>query len=200
MKLLLEIHGKLCKQFMCINLSSKLYLLRKMYSLKLAEGGDMIDHIVKFLERADKLKNLRKEMQNPHLSALLLCFLSPSYDTLITSGEARPEEELNSEFIKGKLTDEFQRRTESSNLSYENAYRALKSYRKKTYPKRDQNQFCTYCRRNNHTESNCCYLKNKNPKNQTNNGKQRQNSSLSEEMHSRRLAVKHTLGYNSEKK
>lgn len=95
------------------NLSSKLYLLRALYSIKLAENGDMINQIVKILETADRLKAIVEEIKDTHLSALLLWSLPPSYYTLITALEARNEAEPNSEFIKGKLTDEYQRRQES---------------------------------------------------------------------------------------
>lgn len=53
----------------CQNLSSKLYLVRKLYSTKLAEGVNMTDYVVKNSETADKLKGIK----DSHPSSLLLC-------------------------------------------------------------------------------------------------------------------------------
>ena len=39
-----------------VNLSSKLFLLRKLYSTKLEESGDLIKHSLNILELVDKLK------------------------------------------------------------------------------------------------------------------------------------------------
>lgn len=78
----------------------------------------MINHIVKILETVDKLRASVEEIKDSHLSALLLCSLSPSYDTLITALEARPENKLTSEFIKDKFTDGIQKRQENSNSPY----------------------------------------------------------------------------------
>lgn len=46
------------------NLSSKLYLLRKLYSTKLAKGGNMVNHITKILEITDKLSAIREEIKD----------------------------------------------------------------------------------------------------------------------------------------
>lgn len=43
-----------------------------------------------------------------------MCLLPPSDNTLITALEARPEDELSPNFIRSKLTDEFNRRQEMS--------------------------------------------------------------------------------------
>ncbi|XP_071037145.1 copia protein [Parasteatoda tepidariorum] len=82
------------------NLSSKLFLLRKLYNTKLEERGNMITHITKILEIVNKLKAIDEKISDSHLSAILLCSVPQSYDTLITALEARPEAELNSEFIR----------------------------------------------------------------------------------------------------
>lgn len=69
------------------NFSSKVYLLRKLYSTKLNEGGNMIAHITKILEIGDKLSAIGEIINSSHISALLLCSLLHSYDTLITALE-----------------------------------------------------------------------------------------------------------------
>ena len=58
-----------------VNLSSKLFLLRKLYSTKLEEGGDLNKHIVNILELVDKLKSIDENINDSHVSAILLCSL-----------------------------------------------------------------------------------------------------------------------------
>ena len=54
-------------------LSSKLFLLRKLHSLKLPENGDMNEHITKIYQIKDKLVAVGKQIADEHLAALLLC-------------------------------------------------------------------------------------------------------------------------------
>lgn len=97
----------------------QIIFVETLYITKLEEDGNMINRIINVLETTDKFKAIGEDINESHLSALLLCLLSSSYDTLVTAFEARSEEELNLEFIKGKLADKFQRRTENSDSSYE---------------------------------------------------------------------------------
>ncbi|GBN42341.1 Retrovirus-related Pol polyprotein from transposon TNT 1-94 [Araneus ventricosus] len=73
------------------NLSSKLFLLRKLYATKMSEDGNMNEHIAQTLELIDKLKTVGEEIKDDHIAALLLVSVPKSYDTLITALEARPE-------------------------------------------------------------------------------------------------------------
>ena len=141
------------------NLSSKLFLLRKLYSLKLSEGGNVNEHINKIYEIRDKLTAIGETINDQHLSALMLCSLPPSYDTLITALEARPELELTPAFIRSKLLDEFSKRVENTNDQGETAYKARKKFEKdKTYYKK----YCNYCHKSSHNKADCWHLKNKN--------------------------------------
>lgn len=87
------------------NCSNILYLLRKLYGAKLSENGNLIKHITHILEIIDKHSTI--EEIDSLICELLLCSLPPSYNTLSIVLEARPETGLNSEFINGKLTDEY---------------------------------------------------------------------------------------------
>lgn len=121
----------------------------------------MINHIVKIIKTADKLKAIGEEMKHSHLSALLLCSLPQSYDIFIRALEARPEDELSSDFIKGKLNDEFQMRRENSNSSNAAENRALKTNGKKPYKTSDNLKYCMYFHKSNHVKLNCWFLKTK---------------------------------------
>lgn len=63
-------------------LSSKLFLLRKLYSQKLSEGGDMNSHINNILTLRNKLSAIGEDIAKSHIVALLLCSIPHSYDAL----------------------------------------------------------------------------------------------------------------------
>lgn len=115
------------------NLSSKLFLLRKLYSQKLNEGGDMHAHINTILTLKDKLFAIGGEIKDSHIVALLLCSLPRSYDTLITALEARPENDLSLEFVKNKLTYEHSHRCENRNVSSNSREATYKVIKKKKH-------------------------------------------------------------------
>lgn len=61
-----------------LNLSIKLFLPRKLYSIKLYEGGNMVDHITKIYPTHDKLTANGKSINEQHLATVLLCSLPSS--------------------------------------------------------------------------------------------------------------------------
>lgn len=91
------------------NLNSKLYLLRKMYGLRLGKTQGMQEHINSMLELVEQLRGLGEKLRDNNVAALLLCSIPESYGSLITALEARPEAELTLEYVKGKLIDEYNR-------------------------------------------------------------------------------------------
>lgn len=60
------------------NLSSKFYLLRKLYSTKFTEGADMAKLYTNILGINDKQSALGKNIRGNHISTLLLYSLPPS--------------------------------------------------------------------------------------------------------------------------
>ena len=85
-----------------------------------------MDHIANIYQTRDKLISSGEEINDKHLSALFLCSLPGSYDTLISALESRNEEELTPEFIKSKLIDEYTKRTEKKDSEYTNVNSALR--------------------------------------------------------------------------
>ncbi|GBN12713.1 Retrovirus-related Pol polyprotein from transposon TNT 1-94 [Araneus ventricosus] len=139
------------------NLSSKLFLLRKLYATKMSEDGNMNEHISQMLELIDKLKAVGEEIKDDHIAALLLVSVPKSYDTLITALEARPENELTPELIKNKLTDEYNRRKEQvSDRNLAQAFKTNVSFKSRNQNKNDK--FCTFCKRPGHLRDFCYHL------------------------------------------
>lgn len=60
----------------------------------------MINHIIELLELKYKLSAIGENTTDSHISALLLCSLPSSYDTLITALEARTKLSLHSVSLK----------------------------------------------------------------------------------------------------
>ena len=100
----------------------------------------------------------------------MLRSLPKSYDNLITALEARPENELSSEFIRNKLIDEYNRRKDSSDSRQDNNSRAYKTYTKHNNYRRE-NKYCTNCKQKTHNTHECWHLKDKS----TNNSKKYHN-------------------------
>lgn len=101
------------------NFSSKLHVLRKLYSTKLNKGGNLITRITKLMELIDTFAAVGKNI------ALVLCLLPPLYHTQITALKARIDIELTSSFIKSKLINNYNRRVENS----ENSQHITKPYK-----------------------------------------------------------------------
>lgn len=99
------------------------------------------------MELIDKLGAIRKIMQNSHISALSLCSLSQSHDTLITALESSNEEQLTSSYIKSKLIDEFNRRHVNAENT-ENTITVFKANRK--YSNKANNKCFPISRMRNH--------------------------------------------------
>ena len=97
------------------NLSNKLYLMRKLYQTKLSPSQDMNDYTA--LEMVERLRGIGEDIPDFHVAALLLSGLPESYENLVTALDARPDDELTLEYVKGKLVDEFKRRSESNDRS-----------------------------------------------------------------------------------
>ncbi|KFM70371.1 Retrovirus-related Pol polyprotein from transposon TNT 1-94, partial [Stegodyphus mimosarum] len=144
------------------NLSSKLYLLRKLYSIKMAEHGDMIAHITHMMDLVERLKAIGENIPDQHVAALMLVSIPESYNNLITAIEAREETLITTDLVKTKLTDEYNRRLEQQADRSSNSSTAFKSaINARNYDNSRQKKFCTFCKRSGHTRERCFKLQNK---------------------------------------
>ena len=76
--------SKLHTMYMRKNICNKLMLKKRLYSLQMPEGGDVLGHIQKFDQMCNKLLNIGVKIEEEDKSLLLLCSLPPSYDPLVT--------------------------------------------------------------------------------------------------------------------
>lgn len=84
------------------SLNSKLFLLRKLYKMRLEEGQQMSDHMKAMLEIIEQLYAIREDIKDNHNVALLLCSLPETYTVLINALETRSMQEMTLEYVKVK--------------------------------------------------------------------------------------------------
>jgi hypothetical protein len=73
------------------------------------------------------LEDVGETLSN-HLSiAMILASLPDSYDNLITSLETSIDDELDLEYVKGKLIDEWQRKNENRSVWSDQALKVMQS-------------------------------------------------------------------------
>jgi hypothetical protein len=159
------------------NLSSKLYLLRKLYSIKMPEHGDMIAHINHMMDLVEKLKAIGENIPDQHIAALLLVSIPESYNNLITALEARDESVITTDLVKAKLADEYNRRLEQQadrNSNTSMAFKSTINARNPNYKRSEK--FCSFCKRNGHTRDRCYKLQNKNNNNYSYNSNNSSNA------------------------
>ena len=143
------------------NLSNKLYLIRKLYQTKLKPDQDMQNYIRSTLEMVERLRGIGEDIQDFHIAALLLSGLPDSYETLVTALDARPDDELTLEYVKGKLVDEYRRRSDSSTSDKPES--ALKTHDKSKIQgkvvggssKQRETRECFFCKKPGHLKKDC---------------------------------------------
>src|SRR6218665_3478252 len=72
------------------NLSSKMYLIKKLYKMRLQDDQNMQEYISAVLRLVEQLRGVGEEVSDQQIATLLLCGLPDEYETLI---KARDEDE-----------------------------------------------------------------------------------------------------------
>lgn len=106
------------------SLTNKIHVMRKLFTMQLAENGNMADHLVKVSELVQRLVAMGEDIKEHWIIAILLSSLPRSYDGLITALETRSEEQLKQEYVKGRLLDEWKRRCDFADSDTEKALAA----------------------------------------------------------------------------
>src|SRR6218665_1259601 len=92
------------------NLSSKMYLRKKLYKMRLQDDQNMQEYISAVLRLVEQLRGVGEEVSDQQVATLFLCGLPDEYETLIT---ARDEDELTLEYVKNKLVDAYKRKKDN---------------------------------------------------------------------------------------
>lgn len=140
------------------SLCNKIHVLRKLCSLRLAEGGDMSKHLTAMTELVHKLLGMGEKLAEYWIVAMLLSSLPESYNPLITTLEGRSENELKLDYVKGKLLDEWRRRCERNENCDDRNDEALYAGTQRQEGKREVRSFnreCYYCHEDGHFKRYC---------------------------------------------
>lgn len=134
------------------SLSNKIHVLRRLCSMRLDERGNMSDHLMQTTELVHRLTRMEEPLKEHLVVAILLSSLLESYNPLVTALEGRPEEDLQLEYVKGKLMDEWRRRREGRNQ--ENVEEQVM---KSTVQPEDRRsvRLCYYCGQKGHIQWYC---------------------------------------------
>jgi len=138
------------------SLSSKVILLKNLCSMKLAESGNMEEHIINMSIIKDKLEAIGENIKEELFIAMILGSLPDSYNSLINALESRPEEDLTLSLVKGKLIDEYRRRVSNSVEANEIQDKVLKTRDSGKYTKpRHKLAECFFCKKKGHMKKDC---------------------------------------------
>lgn len=148
---------KLCSVHQAKGLAAKVFLRRRFFNIKLREGDSMQTHINNVKDLAEQLDAIGAAVNDNDVAMTLLSSLPEQYDNLIVALEARPSEELTSEFVASRLLAEEKRRQESFNgkvnSTTESAF--IGNYNQGGFNDRRSTKRCGFCKRFNHTEDKC---------------------------------------------
>ena len=149
---------KLCSAFEAKGLASKVFLRRKFFSIQMPEGISMQAHINNVKELAEQLEAIGATLTDSDIAMTLLSSLpEEEYGSLVTALEARPSDELTTDFVIARLLAEEKRRQESFKAkvhsSAESAF--IGNYNQGGSTNRRSTQKCGFCKRTNHTEEKC---------------------------------------------
>ena len=97
-----------------ISVTQIVRLTRKFYAATMQEGDDMMEHITLMTSLAQQLRELGEVISTQKFATVMLGSLPSSYDTYITSLNARKADDLNWESVKGSLQEEYLKRKEKS--------------------------------------------------------------------------------------
>lgn len=161
------------------DLTSKMHMKMKLFTLKMEEGGSVLSPISIFKEIVADLKSMEVKYEDEDLGLLLLCSLPSSFasfrDTILLSRDELTVSEVyealqSREKMKGMVRSEgssskgdalqVRGRTEqrSSNESNDRWKNQENRSRSKSKPPK---KFCKYCKKNTHFIDECWKLKNK---------------------------------------
>lgn len=138
------------------SLTNKIHVLRKLCSVRLSEGGNMSNHLAEISGLVHRLHGMGEKLAEHWIVAILLSSLPTSYNPLITALEGHPEADLKTEYVKGKLLDEWRRRCENEE---DNEERALKTAMRQTTISSNDGRYakfeCYYCHEEGHFRRDC---------------------------------------------
>jgi hypothetical protein len=109
--------SKLESLYMTKSLTSRIYLKRQLYSLRMKEGTKVVDHLNTFNTLIVQLTSMEVKFEDEDKAITLLCSLPESWDNLVTSISFSSTDVLDYDSVVGALLAEEMRRKSSKETS-----------------------------------------------------------------------------------
>jgi hypothetical protein len=109
--------SKLESLYMTKSLTSRIYLKRQLYSLRMKEGTKFVDHLNTFNTLIVQLTSMQVKFEYEDKAITLLCSFPESWDNLVTSISFSLADVLDYDSVVGALLDEQMRRKYSKETS-----------------------------------------------------------------------------------
>jgi transposase InsO family protein len=143
---------KLASVFESKSLVNRLFMRRKLLTMKMSEGDALSTHINMLKTLAEQLAAIGAQTSEEDLVMTLLMSLPPSYEHFITALESVNESELTYDYVVAKLLNFDLRKKENGAPSGESAL--------VMQHKSDPSKFiCFYCKESGHFKKDCPKLK-----------------------------------------
>jgi len=120
----------------------------------------MQSHINVLCDLAEQMAAIGAEIKDDELAITLLCSLPERFNSLVTSLESRPADEITFDFVSARLLSEFSRQEESRTVRLEvEEARALHTRQDSQNAQVgvvDKSRYmCTHCKRKGHLKVDC---------------------------------------------
>ena len=101
---------QLKKHFEFVSVTHTVRVNRAFYAAKMAENGNLMDHITYMTQLAEQLREMKDEVSPQKFAVVVLGSLPDSYDTFLTSLNARNVDDLTWDEIKPSLIEEYMKK------------------------------------------------------------------------------------------
>ncbi|KAH9698599.1 hypothetical protein KPL71_024065 [Citrus sinensis] len=167
-KTVADLWAKLEKIYMTKSLANRLYIKRRMFTLKMAEGSSLDDHIDEFNQLCDTLETIDEGLDDEEKALLLVSSLPQSYsnlvDALMYGRSTLSLDEVKAALNTRGLQEKSGNMMHAEGLSVKGKFNKNdgKKKKQKQEKSKSQNKKCFHCNKEGHFKRDCQELKNKN--------------------------------------
>lgn len=145
----------LCGAFERKGVSNRMFLRRKLLSLKMEEGDDLAHHLLEFDKVLRSLKAVGANMEEEDIICQLLMSLPASYESVTTALETMKAEDLTMEFVKGRLLDSETKRKSATTKDRPEHKNVNEEYSSAMMGLNKKGITCFTCGKKGHFQNNC---------------------------------------------